>query len=174
MNLALATYAATGVSFAVILTLVFFYVVPAVQKMPLAQSLTLFLWPNAFRFVALEIIPETASGGVTAPPEVMAQIALGDTLSGLLAFAAIWAIRFRARYALLVTWIAVVFGTLDIANGLVTSLSVNLAGNVSGVSWMLLFLFFPLVIISSAMLFWQLVSRRSEGLNDRDRATVLA
>lgn len=164
MNLSIYLYVALSLAMIFSTTLAVFYVIPIVKKKPLGAALILLLWPHTLRFISLSVYSAVEFGSMRASIDELNQIVAGDTLSAILAFIAILAIKSRKKWAIGFTWFAVIIGSVDFIIALTQSLMSGLPGNVSGFSWVLFVFIIPPLIISEILLLWQLSSRRGEKL----------
>lgn len=164
MNLSIYLFIALGISMIITIAIALFYVVPYVKSKPLGTALVMLLWPNTIRFISLSTYSAVEFGSVKASLAEVNQIVIGDTLSAILAFIAILAIKFQKKWTIAFTWVAVIIGSADFLLALGQSLMSNLPGNVSGFSWVLFVFVIPPLIISEILLIQQLLSRKGEKL----------
>jgi hypothetical protein len=137
------------------------YVAPWVKTRTLAQALTALVWVHVFRYVALQI-HSAQKFGFAVSDGGKNEIAYGDLFGALLALAAIVALRHRAGVARLLVWVLVIESVVDLTNAGVLGLRENLFASASGVTWLILTFYVPMLWISLALIVWQLLSRRSE------------
>ena len=166
MNLSIYLFLALSLAMILSTTLAVFYVIPIVKKKPLGIALILLLWPHTLRFISLSVYSAVEFGSMRASTDELNQIVAGDTLSAILAFIAILAIKFRKKWAIGFTWFAVIIGSVDFMISLPQSMS-GLPGNISGFTWALFVFLIPPLIVSEVMLFWQLIYRKGEPLHSR-------
>ena len=91
------------------------YVSPRLAALPVDRALQPLLVLHATRHMGLVFLVPTVVGG-TLPAAFAAAAAYGDLLAGVLALAALVALRARARVAMPLTWLFNVAGLLDLVN----------------------------------------------------------
>ena len=62
-------------------------------------------------------------------------------------------------------WLLAAETIYDTVSNIRGGVSEHLMGAASGVTWMILVFFVPMVVVSLALIVWQLLSRRSEALD---------
>jgi hypothetical protein len=93
------------------------------------------------------------------------QIAAGDVIGMMLALIAIVALRYRVRAAVLLVWAFVAETVLDLVNSTIAGFREELFATASGVTWLILTFYVPLLWVSLGLIVWQLYSRRHEPLS---------
>ena len=143
------------------------YVVPWLKGLARADALIALLWVHVFRYVALQVFaaqregfPISASGA--------AEIVIGDVAGAGLAFAAIVLLRRKSPLGVALAWILALETAYDTFANIRGGVHEHLMGAATGVTWMVLSFFVPAVVVSCALLIWQLVARRREALNPGD------
>ena len=91
------------------------YVSPRLAALPVDRALQPLLVLHATRHMGLVFLVPTVVGG-TLPASFAAAAAYGDLLAGVLALAALVALRARSRVAMPLTWLFNVAGLLDLIN----------------------------------------------------------
>ena len=114
MNLLAANLLATVLSFVAAGLVAAWYVAPALTRRPLAEALTLLMWIEAFRYVALQIFSASNVAGLAASGTAQRVIAFGDLATAVLALLALVALRRRHASARLLVWVVAVVGTADL------------------------------------------------------------
>src|SRR4029453_7260757 len=133
------------------------YVVPWLAKVPQAVALTALLWPHAIRHLGLGTLAP-ALVDPAFPHDVGRQIAYGDLLAMLLAFAAIAALRAEASFAFGLVWVAVVVGSLDLLNALGRALFLEPRNfDQSGSFWGVPTMWVPVLLVTSYLIFSNLI-----------------
>src|SRR5262249_17908510 len=92
------------------------------------------------------------------------RIAGGDVLGMILAMASIVALHYRVRFALLLVWIFVAETVFDLVDATIAGVREQLFASASGVTWLILTFYVPLLWVSLALIVWQLYARRHEAL----------
>jgi hypothetical protein len=134
------------------------YVAPRLSRLPLVSALTPLLWVHAFRFVGGSILaPGAVDAGVA--PEFRAMVGYGDMATAALAVVAIIALRVRFRGAIGLVWICMGFATLDTANAIVQTIRYDVLAHPLGVNWLIVTGYVPALLVSSALIVWQLIGR---------------
>jgi hypothetical protein len=165
MDLTVASLVATSISFVVFIFFAVWHVGPWMNRRPLAVALSVPLWIHAFRYVALQDF-SAQRFGFHIPDSLARQIAWGDVAGAVLALAALWLLRSRSRVALVVIWLFVVETLVDFINASVISIRERTSETAHALTWVILNLYVPLLVVSLALLVWQLVSRRGEDPTD--------
>jgi len=163
MNPTTASLVATSISFVIFILIAVWYAVPWMNRRPLAVALSVPLWIHAFRHVALQVF-SARRFGFHIPENLASQIAWGDVAGGILALAALWLLRSRSRAAIVVIWLFVVETVVDFINASVISIRERTSETAHALTWLILNLYVPLLVVSLALLVWQLLSRRGEDL----------
>ena len=91
-------------------------------------------------------------------------------ITAFLALVALVALRTRSSWAIPLVWLMVVVGLLDTINAIIQSLRYNVFVHALGVNWVIVTIYGPALLVSSALIFWQL-TRSPVG---QTRATMLA
>jgi len=159
-----ASLVATSIGFVVFILVAAWYAVPWMNRRPLAIALSLPLWIHAFRFVALQAF-SAQRFGFRIPENLARQIVWGDVAGAVLALAALWLLRAHSRAAIVVIWLFVVETVADFVNASAISIRERTSETAHALTWLILNLFVPLLVVSLALVVWQLVSRRGEDLD---------
>lgn len=165
MSLTSASLVATAISFVLFTFAAVWYVNPWMNRRPLVVVLSVPLWIHAFRVVALQIF-SAQRYGFHIPDSLARQIAWGDVAGAVLALGALWLLRSRSRAAIVVIWVFVVETLADFINASVISIRERTSETAHALTWVILNLYVPLLVVSLAVLVWQLVSRRGESVID--------
>jgi len=163
MSPTVASFVATSISFVLFTLVAVWYAGPWMNRRPLAVALSGPLWIHAFRHVALQIFSAQRFGFHVAD-NLARQIAWGDVAGAVLALAALWLLRSRSRAAVVVIWLFVVETVVDFVNASAISIRERTSETAHALTWLILNLYVPLLVVSLALLVWQLVSRRGEDL----------
>ncbi|HAH09349.1 MAG TPA: hypothetical protein DCL48_04525 [Alphaproteobacteria bacterium] len=145
-------------------TIYFVFVRPAVAH-DRDLHLKVLIAPHLFRYLGLitffPVLFPVQSLGFS--PEYLAQIGLGDAISGVLALIALIALAVRMPGAVLLVWIFNIVGMADFANAglsMMGKLSAD-PSSVGPLGWVLLTLYLPMLTVSHFVIFWVLLSRDS-------------
>jgi hypothetical protein len=133
------------------------HVVPRLAKLPRTVALTALLWPHAIRHLGLgTLAPALVSPAF--PQDVAQQIAYGDLLAMLLAFAAIAALRAEASFAIGLVWVANVVGSLDLLNALARATLLEPVNyDQIGAFWFIPTMWVPVLLVTHYLIFSRLV-----------------
>jgi hypothetical protein len=159
----MAATLARGLSFVVFGLLAFWYVVPWLRARGRADALVALLWVHAFRHVALHLV-STQRAGFPISDYGRDRIMYGDVLAMTLALAAIAALRYRSRLAIPLVWVFAAHTVADIVSIFDIVAREHLARFVNGMSWLISCFYVPLVMVSFALIVWQLLARWGEPL----------
>lgn len=151
-------------SLIVFATLAIWYVVPRLKPLGRADALTVLLWIHVFRYVALQAFSAQKAGFPISDGNLM-EIVVGDGAGSVIAFATIVALRYRARLAIPLAWLLVVETIIDTFLNIRGGIHENLMGAANGVTWLILGFYVPLLMVSLALIIWQLVARRGEAFD---------
>jgi len=125
------------------------YVSPRLAGLPLTAALQPLLLPHAFRHVGMVFLVPTVVGGVL-PPGFARPAAYGDLAAGLLALAAIAALRAGSAFALPLTWVFNLAGFLDLINAFYQGLS---NGVKLGAAYYIPTVIVPALVVTHLMIF---------------------
>src|SRR5262245_38500615 len=109
------------------------YVRPWLASKPRATALSILIFPQTFRFIGVTLlVPGVVEPGL---PEVFARsTAIGDTLTTLLAWLSLFALRAGWRYALPIVWLFNGVGLTDLLLNLVRGIRFQVAAQL-GAAW---------------------------------------
>ncbi len=142
------------------LLIAFWYVVPRLSLLPRELALVPLLWVHAFRVVGGTILaPGAVGSGV--PMEFRTMIGYGDVITALLALVALTALRVRFQGAIALVWLCVIVGMVDTVNAIVQSVRFNVFTYALGVNWVIVTSYVPALLVSSLLIFMQLLGRKS-------------
>ena len=158
MTPTLAALLAMTLSFGVMAAAAAWYVAPWLKATDWATGLTALLWVHAFRYVALQIF-SAQQFGLAVSEAGRNQIAYGDVIAAVLAVCAIIALRYGSRLAVPILWLFAAEAALDLLNSTIVGMREQLFASASGVTWLILTFYVPLLWVSLALLVWQLWSR---------------
>ena len=139
------------------------YAVPWLKNSTRANALIALLWVHVFRYVALQVF-SAQRGGFPISDSGAMEIVIGDVAGALIAFATIALLRHRVRLAIPLAWLLVLETVYDTITNIQGGVHEQLMGAASGITWMVLAYFVPMVVVSCALLMWQLYARRGEAL----------
>jgi hypothetical protein len=147
-------------SLAAYLLIAFWYVVPRLSVLPRELALVPLLWVHAFRVVGGTILAPGAVGpGV--PMEFRTMVGSGDLITAFLALVALAALRVRFQGALALVWLCVIVGMLDTVNAIIQSMRFNVFTYSLGINWVIVTVYVPALLVSSLLIFMQLLGRKS-------------
>jgi len=163
MDLTSAAALASLLSFVVFALAAVWYVAPWLAALRRADALALLLWIHAFRHVALQIF-SAQRFGFAVSDTTRDQIAGGDVIGMILAVVTIIALRYRMRLAIVLAWAFVLETAVDLVSSTIAGVREQLFATASGVTWLILTFYVPLLWVSLGLVVWQLYSRRREPL----------
>jgi hypothetical protein len=137
------------------------YGAPRLVRLPRESALVPLVWIHAFRMVGGTIL---APGAVDAavPSEFRTMIGFGDMATAVLALLALIALRYRLSAAIPLVWICLTVGLLDTVNAIIQSMRFSVFAHGLGVNWVIVTMYVPALLVSSALIFLQL--RRPAGV----------
>ena len=163
MTLMSAAAFATVLSFIVLVTMAAWYAVPWLATRQRADALTALLWVHAFRHVALQIF-SAQKFGFAVSDGARDQIAAGDVTGMIIAVTCIAALRYRLSFAPVLVWVLAAETLLDLVNATIAGIREQLFATASGVTWLILMFYVPLLWVTLGLIVWQLYARRREPL----------
>jgi len=137
------------------------HVVRWLNRQARADALTALLWVHVFRYVALQVFVAQQDGFPISDAGAIG-IVVGDVAGAIIAFAAIALLRHRSRLAIALAWLLAAETAYDTVSNIHGGIQEHLMGAASGVTWMILTFFVPMVVVSCVLLVWQLYARRGE------------
>ena len=144
-TLSLAAYALIGL----------WYVVPRLSKKPRETALQPLVWVHAFRMIGGTVLAPGAVG-IGIPILFQKMIGYGDLITAFLALLALAALRTRSSWAISLVWLVVVVGMLDTINAIIQSMRYDVFTHALGVNWVIVTIYVPALLVSSALILWQL------------------
>jgi hypothetical protein len=139
-------------------------VAPWLKSRSRADALTALLWVHVFRYVALQVFAAQQHGFPISDDGAL-EIVIGDVAGAVMAFVAIALLRYRVRLAIPLTWLLVAETAYDTITNIHGGVRAHLMGAASDTTWFVLVFYVPLVVVSTALIAWQLYSRRREPLD---------
>ena len=135
----------------------FWYVAPRLSKLPREAALVPLLWIHAFRIVGGTILaPGAVDAGV--PMDFRVMIGYGDLATAFLALLALIALRTRFSGAIALVWLFIIVGMLDTVNAIIQSVRYSVFTYPLGVNWVIVSIYVPALLVSSLLIFIQLLS----------------
>ncbi len=164
MNYLIPAQASTQLLSLIILgTLATWYVAPWLKTRGRADALVALLWIHVFRYMALQAF-SAQRGGFPISNGGLMEIVVGDLIGMAIAFATIVLLRYRVLLAIPLAWLLVAETIYDTVLNIRGGIHEHLMGAASGVTWMILGFYVPMMMVSLVMIIWQLYSRRGEAL----------
>jgi hypothetical protein len=136
-------------SLAAYVLIALWYVVPRLSEMPRETALQPLVWVHAFRMIG--------AVGVGVPLLFQRMVGIGDLVTAVLALLALAALRARASGAIALVWLVLVVGTADTINAIIQSMRYGVFTHPLGVNWVIVAIYVPALLVSSALILWQLV-----------------
>src|SRR5262249_44355132 len=114
------------------------------------------LWVHAFRVVGGAVL---APGAVAAAVPIAFQrlVGYGDLITAGLALIALVALRARLSRALTLTRTGPVVGMADTIDAIMQSMRYSVFNHALGVNWVIVTIYVPALLVSSALILWQLL-----------------
>jgi hypothetical protein len=163
MSLTAIAAFANVLSFVIFIMMAAWYVAPWLRTLGRAAALTPLVWVNAFRHVALQIY-SAQHFGFGVPDGTRDHIAAGDVIGMALAVCAIAALHYRARLAPALVWLLVAETAFDLVYTTILGVKDQLYATASGVTFLIVTFYVPMLWVCLALMTWQLYSRRGEPL----------
>jgi hypothetical protein len=148
-------------SLLVSILLVKWYAWPYLREKKFSVALLLLLSPFLVRYLGLmSLVPGVVEPSVTRSTFALYQ-AYGDFGAFVLGFIAFVLVRLRQRTALVVVWVANVFGTLEFLHSVIRGSVFGTGGSI-GAFWYIPVAYVPLGLVAHACIFVLLVTRSQE------------
>jgi hypothetical protein len=163
MTLATAGILAMTLSFVACVAAATWHVAPWLSRRSRAEALIPLLWVHALRHVALQILSAQKSG-FRVSDGLRDEILYGDLAGMVLALLAIFAVLTRRGAAIPLVWVFVAATAVDLINGSIGGMREGALGQASGVTWLILTFYVPILYTSLGLIVWQLLHRRGEPL----------
>ncbi len=154
---------ASVLSFVMFAIMAVWYVAPWLATRQRAEALIPLLSVHAFRHVALQIY-SAQQFGFAVSDRARDEIAGGDVTAMVLAVISIVALHYRVRLAPVLIWVLVAETIIDLVNATIAGVREQLFATASGLTWLILTFYVPLLWVSLGLIVWQLYSRRQEPL----------
>ena len=84
-------------------------------------------------------------------------VGYGDMITAALALFALAALRARLAGAITLTWTLLVVGMADTINAIIQSMRYSVFNHALGVNWVIVTIYVPALLVSSALILWQLL-----------------
>jgi len=84
-------------------------------------------------------------------------VGYGDLITAALALIALAALRARLAGAITLTWTVLVAGLADTINAIIQSMRYSVFNHALGVNWAIVTIYVPALLVSSALILWQLL-----------------
>jgi Ca2+/H+ antiporter len=159
-----AQLAAQLLSLFVFGTMAIWYAAPRLNARDRVDALVPLLWVHVFRYLALQAFRAQQDGFPISDAHLMG-IVLGDLAGMAIALAALYALRFRAGVGIWLAWLLVGEFVYDTVANIQAGAQEHLFGQSRGVSWLVVGVYVPLLIVTTVLLAWQLYTRRNETLS---------
>jgi len=140
-------------SFVLYVLIARWYVAPRLAALPLDRALQPLLLLHAFRHLGMVFLVPTVVGPAV-PASFSVPAAYGDLLAGLLALAALVALRGGSPAALGAVWLFNVVGLLDLVNAFYQGLSANVQ---LGAAYYIPTFVLPALVVTHVMMFRMLI-----------------
>jgi hypothetical protein len=140
----------------------FWYVAPRLSRLPREAALVPLLWVHAFRVVGGTILaPGAVDAGV--PMDFRVMVGYGDLATAFLALVALIALRARFPGAVALVWLFIIVGMLDTVNAIIQSVRYSVFNYGLGVNWVIVTAYVPALLVSSLLIFMQLLGAKRSG-----------
>ncbi len=134
-----------------------YFILPNLSKKNRLDALAMMIAPQMFRVLGVGLLVANISPGM--PLSFAIPTAIGDTVTAVLAFSAVVALKKRLASAIPLLWITNVFGSLDIVVALIGAIRIGAAEHLNA-QWFVPAFVLPLMIVSHVTVFFLLVLRR--------------
>jgi hypothetical protein len=165
ISLANAQLVAQMASLVVFSLLAFWFAVPLLRRAGRAEALIAIALVHVFRYVTL-IMYSAKHDGYPISDLATVEAVAGDVAGAAIALMAIGALQTR-RFSLgiIFSWLLAFATAADFAVGIHRKALEPLWGAASGLTWLILNFYVPLIMVSLPVLVWQLCARIGEPFN---------
>ncbi len=137
------------------------HVAPRLPALSREDALVPLLWVNVFRYAPLTLFaPGQVDPGI--PADAVATVAYGDFVSGLLAVAALCALKLRIRGAIALVWLFSAVGFADLIIGTAKAIGAEMYKFYMGWNWYIVVFYVPMLIVTQVMILQQLVRKSTD------------
>ena len=125
------------------------------------MALTLLLWVHVPRYVTLIQFPAQREGYPISNAAAMEAV-VGDVAGAILALLSIAALRRIPKAGIVFSWLLVAETIADMAVGVVRKIHEPLWGLAGGVTWLILDIYIPIIMVCLVMLIWLVLSKETK------------
>ena len=137
------------------------YIIPKLKTLRPVTAIVVLLWVHVPRYFTLIQFSAQQQGYPISNAAVMEAV-VGDVAGAIIALLAILAFRRFAKIGIVLSWILVVETIADITVGFIRKAHEPVWGKASGVTWLILDLYIPFILICLPLLVWRLIVWRDE------------
>lgn len=157
------------ISIAIYTLIAIWYVVPSLRKLGRAEALTAVLWVHVFRYLVFYLFTARKEGYAISDPAAL-ELVIGDLGGAAISLAAIVLLRFRIPLGVAFSWLLVLETIADLLAAIYYRRAEPPRPDAIGPWWFVYAFFGPLILVSTVLLVWQLIARRSERLTHSQEA----
>lgn len=133
-------------SFTIFFLIVQWYIVPKISSHNKFEILALFLIVNVFRYLPLSLyMPGQVSSEF--PEQIKDIIALGDFLSGVMAFIALLMVKFKSKSSLSFIWLFSIVSVLDMVLALTFAMNAKVYQLPLGLNYFIVAVYVPMLMV---------------------------
>lgn len=140
------------------------YFVPHLKQLSAFNALTVLLWVHVPRYVTL-ILFSAQHEGYPITNQAALEAVVGDVAGAALALLAIAVLPRLPRLGYWLSWALVLETTADIVVGIIRKAHEPLWGKASGITWLILDIYIPFILVCLPLLISQLLSGRLKSRN---------
>ena len=167
ISLANAQISAQLASLVVFALLAVWFAVPFLRRLGRAEALIAIASIHLFRYVTL-LTYSAKHDGYPISDLAAAEAVIGDVVGAAIALVTVGFLQARRQcLSLAFSWLLVIATATDFAVGIHRKAAEPLWGAASGVTWLILNFYVPLLMISLPILVWQLCARSGEPFSAR-------
>jgi hypothetical protein len=131
------------------------YLVPQLKQMSAFNALTTLLWVHVPRYVTL-ILFSAQHDGYPISNAAALEAVVGDVAGAVLALLAIAILPRLPRLGYWLSWAVVMETIADIVVGIIRKAHEPLWGKAGGITWLILDVYIPFILVCLPLLVWQL------------------
>ena len=137
------------------------YIIPKLKTLRPVTAIVVLVWVHVPRYFTLIQFSAQQQGYPISNAAVMEAV-VGDVAGAIIALLAILAFRRFAKIGIVLSWILVVETIADITVGFIRKAHEPVWGKASGVTWLILDLYIPFILVCLPLLVWRLIVWRDE------------
>jgi hypothetical protein len=129
------------------------YIIPKLKTLRPVTAIVVLLWVHVPRYFTLIQFSAQQQGYPISNAAVMEAV-VGDVAGTIIALMAILAFRRYAKLGIVLSWLLVAETVADVTVGVIRKAHEPLWGKANGVTWLILDLYIPFILVCLPLLIW--------------------